>query len=337
MSADAIRSAGSVAMYVKESTAGTDPGGAFTITIAALGQAKLEKKQERRASQASYQGQGGLMAARYYNGRENIPWQAAHYLTFKGMGLLWSLILGDHGTTAANTPSAGVHTHTWDIQKDPKTATIAVVEGDALGSLTTQQFEGHGCVVSSAELSISAHEPAMLRLSGFGMSADAPTNASSITLTNDTYTEVHAHHAGTIAWNGSTYNFVSMRLTLPMGQIFRDVQGQAGTARPYSVNQREIRLTVVMDKIGNDFTGANTQGTESDLVLTYTDTAQSPNHTFTITLHNAEVLDSDGGNLEGYQLVRETITFAPKPDNSSGSDSGVRITIVNDQSTAESA
>jgi len=332
MSANAIRNSGRVVRYVKEATAGTDPGGSFTITLAAAPTAKLQKKQEYRASQALYQGQGGLAPARHIKGRENIPWNASHYLRFKGQGLLWSLIVGAPASPVNN--GDGTYTHKWDLDKDPATATLSVVEGDALGSLTTQEHEGHGCVVSSATVTIDAHDFARLAMSGFAMTADAPASAGAITLTDDSYNEIHGHMAGTISWNGASYNFISLELTIPINPIFRDVQGQAGTARPYAVNQKEIRAVVTMDKVGDVFTGGNTTETTSDLVLTYTDTAPNPDHTFTITLHNAIVVDSDGGNADGFGLIRERVTFAPQPD---GTDSGLRITIVNDQSTSESA
>tara|TARA_R100001463_G_scaffold8569_6_gene26059 strand:- start:543 stop:1520 length:978 start_codon:yes stop_codon:yes gene_type:complete len=325
MSTNAIRSAGTVVRYVKESTAGTDPG-SWTITLAALG-AHLQKKQARTARQTLYQGSGGLVQSGFIDGRTEVPWSASHYMTYKGMGLLLSLLLGD-----AATSGSGPYTHTWDLEKDPKTATIGVVEGQGLGSLSTQRHEGHGCVVTSATLRAEAHGNMQLDLEGFGMSADAPAGAAGITVTNAAYMEVHGHHAGTLAWNGINYGLISLELTIPNGQVFRDALGSGGTLRPYSVNLKDVQLRVVMEKVGDAFVTGNQAGTSSDAVITFTDPVNS--HTLAITIHNAIAFDTDGGRKEGFSLIQETVIFKPQQD---ASDTGVSVVIVNDQASAEAA
>lgn len=327
MSTNAIRSAGTVTRYVKESTPNTDPG-SWTITLAALG-AHLQKKQAWTARQSLYQGAGGLVPAGYIKGRTEVPWSSSHYLTYKGMGLLLSLILGTPGASSGSGP----YTHTWTTQKDPPTATIGVVEGQALGSLTTQRHEGHGCVVTSATIRCESHGNMEISLEGFGMSADAPANASSITVTNADYMEVHGHHAGTLSWNGSTFTIQSLEVTIPNGQMFRDALGSGASLRPYTVAQKEgLQMRVVLEKVSDDFVTGNTAGTSSDAVITFTDPVNS--HTLKFTLHNAFAFDTDGGVKSGFSLVRETVIFRPQQDST---DSGLAIEIVNDQATAEAA
>ena len=322
---DAIRSAGTVARYVKESTAGTDPG-SWDITLAAIS-AHIQPKQAYNPKQTLYQGSGGLVPAGYAKGRLNVNWKASHYLSYKGMGVILSLMLGDAGTTTG----AGPYTHTWDIQKDPKTATIGVVEGEALGSLTTQRHEGHGCVVTSSTLRVESHSIMTVDLEGIGMSADATANSSSITVTNANYGDIHGHHAGTLSWNGNTYTLISLELTIPNGQGFRDQMGSGQTLRPYSTGLNELSMRAVMEKVDNAFTVGNLAETTSDAVITFTD---SNSHTFTITMHNAFAYDPDGGRKEGHGIIRETVVFRPQQDSS---NSGLNITIVNDQATAEAA
>ena len=279
---NAIRAAGTVVRYVKEVTAGTDPA-SWTVTLSALS-GHLQPKQTYSSKQSLYQGSGGLVPAGYFKGRTELAWKASHYMSYKGMGLVLSLMLGDHGTTTGSGP----YTHIWDIQKDPKTATI-------------------------------------------GVSADASATSAAITVTNAAYGDIHGHHAGTLAWNGSTYTLISAELTIPHGQGFRDQMGSGTTLRPYSTGQKEPTLRVVMEKVNNDFTVANLAESTSDAVITFTDASS---HSLTITMHNAFAFDPDGGRKEGFDLIRETVTFRSKQD---GTDSGLRITIVNDQATAEAA
>lgn len=322
---NAIRAAGTVVRYVKEVTAGTDPA-SWTVTLSALS-GHLQPKQTYSAKQSLYQGSGGLVPAGYFKGRTELAWKASHYMSYKGMGLVLSLMLGDHGTTTGSGP----YTHIWDIQKDPKTATIGVVEGQGLGSLATQRHEGHGCVVTSSTLRVESHSIMTVDLAGIGMSADASATSAAITVTNAAYGDIHGHHAGTLAWNGSTYTLISAELTIPHGQGFRDQMGSGTTLRPYSTSQKEPTLRVVMEKVNNDFTVANLAESTSDAVITFTDASS---HSLTITMHNAFAFDPDGGRKEGFDLIRETVIFRSKQD---GTDSGLRITIVNDQATAEAA
>ena len=327
MSTDAIVTTGAGIRYVKESTYGTDPD-SWTTTLDPLSYGGLIAKADKASSRGMNMG-GARVRSRSILGRKNVPFSASHYLTYAGMGLLFSLGLGEPATTG---PVGSKYTHTWELDSHPASATVAIVEGEALGSLTTQRREGHGVVITEFGIEGKSHDTVVVSLSGMGQAADAPASASAVTITNASDAYVEGFHSSNLSWNSRSDPFQSVRLTLPNAVNFRDRMQEQTTARPYGASLKDIRVVITMEKITTAYQVAQPAKTASDLVLTWTNPDNS-DETFVITLENAEVEDCVS-DASGPGILTETITFKP---SESSSKTGLKIVLTNEDSSAEAA
>lgn len=327
MSEDAFRTAGAGVRYAKETTYGTDPG-SWNITLDPLSYSGLITRPDKTARRGMNMG-GSMVKRGDVPGRINVPFGASHYLTYAGMGLLFSVGLGDAVTTG---PVGSKFTHTWTLKNDPVSFTAGIVEGEGLGSLSALRREGHGVVISELMIENAVHDTAIIDLKGMGQSADTQANASAVTITNADDTYIEGHHLGNISWNGRSDPCISVKLTVPHGASFRDRIQERTTARPYAVNLKEIEVEVVMEKITAAYDAASLADTKSDLVLTWTD-PDNANQSMVLTLENAGVTVG-GDDASGPSIINQTLIFRP---NSSAGKTGLKIVLTNEDSSAEAA
>lgn len=331
MGVNAIRTVMTAAEFASEAVAYGTEGASYTQALSLL-EGDISEELEQAARQDLYQGAGGLVPGGYIDGRNIAKARTRNYVTYKGIGLLWSAIMGSVATQN-NTPSAGLYTHTWTIAKDPSSLSVRLHEGDALGgTLVTQKRELLGALVDSVEISVEAHQNMEMAIDWMGQDATAPADSAGVTLTNSSYNLVHGAHAGTLSWNSVTYTLRSFRLRFKRAPLFRDRLGSGLTDRPYSVNLFEVEMEVTLDKVSQAFIAAQVAKTESDAVITFTDPATGT-HTLAFTLQNARVKSATSPK-SGFNLLQETVTFIPRATSSA---TGLKVVAVNNQSSAVAA
>lgn len=123
-----------------------------------------------------------------------------------------------------------------------------------------------------------------------------------------------------------------MRLRVNHGVNFRDRIQEQTTARPYAVNQKTLEIEVVMEKVTTAYQVAQAAQTRADLTLTWSDPNNS-NQVFIIVLENAEVESSESPG-SGPGMLIETIRFSA---NTTSGKTGLKITLKNEDSSAEAA
>ena len=262
----------------------------------------------------------GPNATKMFKGMVPVSGDIEVLAAYEGMGTLYKLILGD----AAASSGSGPYTHTYVMANSLPSASVEVVaDNEGYAELYT------GVMVSKAVLSVKAGEEMRLKVSFLaedelqGQSATSPTYTA-----NDGTVDVLHYEAGSVGWNSGTYSVYSMEVSLDNKLVARDKLGSTASKQFVRGDYTEITIKLELDW-EDDFNSEWLAGTQSDLSVTFT----SGSNTFTVNLHNAQVID-EGHPVNAVGVTRQTVTLRGLSD---GTDEGMSIVVVNGQSSAVAA
>ena len=239
-------------------------------------------------------------------------------LGLEGAGLLLKHALGAVNTDA-DTPSSGLHTHTYTL-----TASLPSV------GLTCELIRGSGgqgetlagCRINKITLKIEAGGLMTASLELIGMAGAARTSASTPAITSNAVVVGH-ELAGTLAWNSATYTPRSIEWTLDHKLGRRNLLGSLYTADPSPSDYLEAMAAVELEHEADALYAAYLADTASDLAITFTSGTRS----LRIELHNA-YLDQDDAPMGSPGTITESLRFMSESD---GTDEGIEIINVNSQ------
>jgi hypothetical protein len=258
----------------------------------------------------------GPNATKMFKGMVPVSGDIEVLAAYEGMGALYKLILGD-----SSTSGAGPYTHTYVMANTlPSVSLEVVADNEGYAELYT------GVMVSKATLSVKAGEEMRLKVSFLAEDELQEQSATSPTYTtNDGSVDVLHYEAGSVGWNSGTYSVYSMEVNLDNKLVARDKLGSTASKQFVRGDYTEIIIKLELDWEAG-FNAAWLAGTQSDLSITFT----SGSNTFTINLHNAQVID-EGHPVSAVGVTRQTVTLRGLSD---GTDEGMSIVVVNGQSSA---
>jgi hypothetical protein len=262
----------------------------------------------------------GRVARRKYTASDNVSgdlvWEPAYA---NSTALLLKHALGVVNSSAGPSP----FTHTFTLGALPAGLTLE----KAWNATQAEVFEG--CKISSLSLSVDAGGLMQGTASWIGQ-----TSAGIVAASVPTYSEpdeIKYHQAGTLSFNGNTYDCItSFTLSLDNGIDVRPSLGTTFTKEPAPSSKREITLAIDLEWIAaNSLYADYLSGADSDVVITFTG-AVAPN-ALQITLHNAHISEHNGHPLSGPEVVTDSVTFMAKSD---GTNLGLEIVLTNANATA---
>lgn len=234
--------------------------------------------------------------------------------TYENIGIILRLCLG-----AVSTSGSGPYTHDYTID-DLEAFTLEQVRGNATNS---DVFEG--CKAKGLTLRGDTESPMRLRVPW-----RAETGASRASAGSPSYgsgdSPILGHHAGTLGFNSATYTLVDYEITLDNALIERRNLGSLLRPEP-AEGIKSVRLKVTLEYSTDALQTALLANTQGDLTLAFTSGSQS----LTITLQNAYIgmCEEPVGDAG---IIRQAVEFVGEGD---GTDHGLKITVVNGNSSGE--
>jgi len=247
---------------------------------------------------------------------------------YEGAGLLWQHLMRTTVSTAADTPSSGLHTHTLHLGSTASSFTLEQVKGTSVQGGTTYAETFEGAVCSSWSISCEVGQPAKLDMTWI---AETTTGADD-TPTSPTYTTnyypVLGHHVVCL-WNSVAYKMRSFRINVDLHNERLYVLGSKVTANPPQTAPPDVVFEAEM--LAQDWTLITAQQavTESSMVLTVTGTNSTA---MTITLRQV-AWDSQTSNVQDSNGVQYVRVRGYALGSSSASTPELTMAIVNTQSS----
>lgn len=239
-------------------------------------------------------------------------------ILYDGTGMLLKAALGD-----ISTSGTGPYAHIYQPATDASLPSLTLVVQRGTG--TKEQFLG--CKVSTMSISCEAGSEMTASFEFIGKTANS--RAAGITPTFGSGAQVFHFEAGTLEYNGVSYNIRSFTLNLDNKVERRDLLGSKQTAEPAITDIREVTMDVTADWEDDNLYNAQIAGTVSDATITFT-ASSGGGILLKIDLNRAQ-LTAYEDNINSVGRIERSMTF--QGFATSGGDPALRIEITNNDST----
>lgn len=260
----------------------------------------------------------GAMRRKHYIQSDGVSGSFSVEGQYGSIGLLIQNLLGASSTTGSDP-----YTHVYTIGGTlPTGLTIENVRGTG----TSEVFEG--CRLNSGTFAVSSGGVMTCEFDVIGETGAATPRAAAGTPSfSATDAPILHNHAGSLSWRSATYDLVDLSLTLNNALAARQHLGSTVTKMPLRSDFQSVEMSVtveVEDQLYADFIS----DVEDDCSITFT----SGSNSFAIELQNA-YLSSASDPVSDANIVRQSLTFVGQSD---GTNEGLKITVVNGNSSATS-
>lgn len=262
---------------------------------------------ERIESQGIRAGQRVLRSEQWYPGKKSVSGDVVMELGNKGFGRWWKHALG--GVVTSQPDNAGnptVYKHTFTPGDLPVAQTIQVGRPDT--TATVQPFTYEGCRVASWKLESSVSELAVLTMSMIG--EDETTATALATVSYAAGLRGMTFVNGTLTVAGSGQDVMSVSIEGNNG-LAEDRYFHGSQLRKSPTEQALREFTGSLEGEFNSLTAYNrfVNGTEADLVLTYTGALISGTYSFQ-TIVTAHVrFDGETPPIGGREIVKQKLPW----------------------------
>lgn len=262
-------------------------------------------------------GAAGAMRRKHYVQADNAGGTFEIEGTYESMGLLLRHIMG----TAAKT-GTGPYTHTYTFADDvAESLTLANIRGTG----TTETFEG--CRVNTATFACSAGGVMTLACDVIAETSANRASFGGTVAISATDSPILHSHAGQLSFNSVNYDLIDMSLVVNNALAVRQHLGSEVTAKPLRSDFQSVELTVTLE-VEDALYQAFLDDVEGDVSLAFSPSGSTD--TITFTVQNAYI-SSASDPVSDANVVRQTIVFVGQSD---GSDEGLKIEVVNDNSSS---
>jgi hypothetical protein len=244
---------------------------------------------------------------------------------YDGVGMLIEAALGN----LAESGGADPYTHTYTPDETLPSLTIQFQRGTNLAN-SCEIFLG----MKVGSMSISGEAGSEITASFELVGKDSETRSTNITPSLPSYDGIYHYEAGALSLGS---NFVvtsldirSFELSLDNKLDRRNLLGSKLSAEPVFTDVREVTMTVTCDVTDNTLYEKALAGTQDDVSLTFTRTADT-NHELKIELTNATIEGYDD-SITSFGRVERTFTIR---GYASSTDDGLKITIKNGSSEGQ--
>ena len=241
-------------------------------------------------------GSAGAMRRRHYVQSDGVSGSFSVEGQYNSIGILLEHLLG-----ASSTTGSGPYTHVYTIADD---VPLGLTIENNRGTGTSEILEG--CRLNSGTIAVSA-----------GGTPNFSTTDAPI---------LHSH-AGSLSWDTKTYDLIDMSLTVNNALAVRQHLGSTVTKKPLRSDFQSIELSVTIE-VDDELYAEYISDLEDDCSITFT----SGSNSFAIELQNAYI-SSASDPISDANVVRQSLTFVGQSD---GTDEGLKITVVNGNSSATS-
>jgi hypothetical protein len=276
-----------------------------------------------RGRDALAQGSAGLRHMMYEEGID-VAFDVELEVTLEGMGMLWKHTLWD----AAITTGSGPYTHTREITgtRPSVPLTMEIVRGNSGKSDVVI-----GARITAAEWSVAVGELVKVKISVIGKSA-ARQNTGTIPGTISGGRLVVKHHKMTsavVTWNSGSYAIRSFSLKLDRKLARNDKLGSLYTGEPPTSDFTDVTCEITRVQADEVWRTAHEAGTQSDLVIGFTDGTRS----ITWTVQSA-MITACSDPISAVGEIMQSATFMALDDDT---DPGLKQAEINGQNTGEAA
>ena len=266
---------------------------------------------------------GSLTAAmprRHFIERTEAGGSFGVVVTYDNVGMLLKHLLGSAATTGAGP----TYTHTYKLASTlPTGLTIENIRGTSTNSET---FEG--CKLDSGTLRVSAGQMMTAEFSVIAEDSNVGTGraAAGTATYGANQNPVFHYEAGQLSFNGANYDLVDLTLSVSNNLERRFFLGSKLTQEPLRRDWTQVQLQFTIEA-KDAIAEAQVDDTQGDAAITFTGAG---GRSFALTVQNAYISDqvdsiSDAG------VIRQTVTMLAESD---GTDDGLSIVIVNENTTA---
>lgn len=275
-----------------------------------------------RGRDALSQGSAGLRHMMYEEGID-VAFDVELEVTLEGMGLLWKHVLWD----AATTTGSGPYTHTREITGTRPTGalTLEIVRGN-----TGKSDVVTGARITAAEWSCAVGELVKVKLSFLAKSAARQNTGTIPSLSGGRL--VVKHHklsSAVVTWNSGSYAIRSFSLKLERGLARNDKLGSLYTGEPPMSDFTDVTCEITRVQADETWRTAHEAGTQSDLVIGFTDGTRS----ITWTVQSA-MITACSDPISAVGEIMQSATFTALDDDT---DPGLKQAEINSQSAGEAA
>ena len=239
-------------------------------------------------------------------------------ILYDGTGMLLKAALGD-----ISTSGAGPFVHIYQPASDASLPSLTLKVQRGTG--TMEEFLG--CKVSTMSISCEAGSEMTASFEFIGKTANSRTTA--ITPTFGSGAQVFHFEAGTLEFNGLSYNIRSFTLNLDNKVERRDLLGSKQTAEPAITDIREVTMDVTADYEDDNLYNSQLSGTVSDATITFA-ASGGGGVQFKIDLNRAQLTSYDD-SISSVGRIERTMTF--QGFATSGGDPALRIEVTNTDAT----
>ena len=238
---------------------------------------------------------------------------------YDGIGVLIKAALGALASTGSSAP----YTHTYTPAASLPSLSMQFQRGTNLNN-SREDFTG----LKVNTMTISAEAGSEMTISFDLIGKDGETRTTNITSDFPAHDEVLHYEAGSLSL-GSSFSPTSLQirsfeLTLSNAIDRRNLLGSKLTGEPVFTDLREVTMSVTCDVTDNTLYNASLAGTQDDVSLQFTRTADADHH-FKMTLSNAPIEDYND-NITAFGRVARTFTFR---GTANASNAGLSIEIKN--------
>ena len=309
---------GAVLGLAEESTYGTAIAAGSISNFRPLISSDLTRTIEKVPRPTLRVGAAGAMRRKHYVQADNAGGSFEIEGTYESMGMLLKHIMGTHAAPSGSGPYTHVYTFADDV---PTGLTLANVRGTG----TTETFEG--CRVNTATFACSAGGVMTLACDVIAETSANRASFGGTVAISATDSPILHSHAGQLSFNSVNYDLIDMSLVVNNALAVRQHLGSEVTAKPLRSDFQSVELTVTLE-VEDALYQAFLDDTEGDVVLAFSPSGSTD--TITFTVHNAYI-SSASDPVSDANVVRQTIVFVGQSD---GSDEGLKIEVVNDNSSS---
>ena len=261
---------------------------------------------------------GGKVCANYLKG-----WFLMDMVASIPTTIITSLAGGD----AATTTGSGPYTHTREITgtRPSVPLTMEIVRGN-----TGKSDVVTGARITSAEWSVAVGELVRVKISVIGKSA-ARQNTGTIPSLSGARLVVKHHKltSAVVTWNSGSYALRSFSLKLDRKLARNDKLGSLYTGEPPASDFTDVTCEITRVQADEVWRTAHEAGTQSDLVIGFTDGTRS----ITWTVQSA-MITACSDPISAVGEIMQSATFVGLDDDT---DPGLKQVEVNSQATGEAA
>lgn len=263
-------------------------------------------------------GSAGAMRRRHYVQSDGVSGSFSVEGQYTSIGLLIKNLLG-----ASSTTGSGPYTHVYTIADD---VPLGLTIENNRGTGTSEILEG--CRLNSGTIAVSAGGVMTCEFDVIGETGQSTPRGTAGTPNFSTTDAPILHsHAGSLSWDSKTYDLIDMSLTVNNALAVRQHLGSTVTKKPLRSDFQSIELSVTIE-VDDELYAEYISDLEDDCSITFT----SGSNSFAIELQNAYI-SSASDPISDANVVRQSLTFVGQSD---GTDEGLKITVVNGNSSATS-